>query len=37
MFISRNPQSVAFHGGRFGQAAPDTQQAPSKREKRNAQ
>jgi hypothetical protein len=24
MFISRNPQSVAFHGMHFGRAAPDT-------------
>jgi len=24
MFISRNPQSVAFHGGHFGRAAPIT-------------
>jgi hypothetical protein len=28
MFISRNPQSVAFHGGHFGRAAPDNATGP---------
>jgi hypothetical protein len=28
MFISRNPQSVAFHGGHFARARPDKRNRP---------